>query len=587
MSRALVDRLLPALVWMRRYNRAQLNNDLIGAVIVTVMLIPQSLAYALLAGLPAETGLYASMLPLVAYALWGTSRTLSVGPVAVISLMTAAAISEISASGLLPAGEAAILLALLSGAMLLLFGLLRCGFLANFLSHPVVSGFITASGLIIALSQLKYLLGIQSAGDNLPDLLHSLALDIGNVNIATAVLGSATLGFLWWARSGLKTRLQDTSLQATTIGLIIRAAPVVAVVVTTLLAWQLDLPHRGVAIVGSIPSGLPSLRVPALDSEVLLALLLPALLLSVIGYVESVSVGRTLAAKRLEKIDPDQELVGLGTANIASALSGGFPVSGSLSRSIINYDAGAVTQAASLFTAVGIGVVTLLLTPWLAWLPHATLAATIIVAVLSLVDFSMLRTTWHYSRSDFAAVAATIVVTLLFGVETGVSTGVLASLVLHLYKTSRPHIAEVGEVAGTGHFRNIARHSVITHPEILSLRVDARLFFANASFIEDEIIRSLQNRKELRHVILMCSAVNEVDISALEVLEAINARLHEMQIGFHLSEIKGPVMDRLQRSDFLHHLNGQVFTTQQQAVTTLLAAGPTASDPPSYQDSPV
>lgn len=585
MSQPLAERLLPALVWMRRYNRAQLGNDLIAALIVTVMLIPQSLAYALLAGLPAEAGLYASILPLVAYALLGTSRTLSVGPVAVISLMTAAAISQLSASGVMTAVEAAIMLALLSGGMLILLGLFRCGFLANFLSHPVVSGFITASGVIIALGQVKHLLGIDSAGDNLPELLHTLAQSIGTVNMATALLGIGALAFLWWARSGLKTQLQSTSLQASTVGLIVRAAPVVAVVVTTLLAWQLGLQDKGVALVGTVPAGLPSLQLPAFNAEVLLTLLVPALLLSVIGYVESVSVGRTLAAKRLEKIDPDQELIGLGAANVASAISGGFPVSGGFSRSVVNYDAGAVTQAASMFTAVGIAIVTLLFTPWLAWLPNATLAATIVVAVLGLVDFSILRQIWDYSRSDFAAVAATIGVTLLFGVEIGVSTGVFASLALHLYKTSRPHIAEVGEVAGTGHFRNINRHTVVTHPPILSLRVDGRLYFANVSFIEDEIIRSLQNRKGLRHVILMCSAVNEIDISALEVLETINARLRDMQIGFHLSEVKGPVMDRLQRSEFLHHLNGQVFLTQQQAVTTLLAAEHhKATTDPGYQD---
>jgi SulP family sulfate permease len=579
------ERLLPCLTWMRGYAKATFASDLIAALIVTIMLIPQSLAYALLAGLPAETGLYASMLPLVAYALLGTSRTLSVGPVAVVSLMTAAAISEVASQTALQPVAVAILLALLSGVFLVLLGVLRGGFLANFLSHPVVAGFITASGIVIALSQVKHLLGIAAEGDNLPELLHTLAQSIGTVNLPTALLGGGALAFLFWARGGLQALLLKAGLQAPAVSLIGRTAPVLAVVVTTLLAWRLNLQDQGVALVGAIPSGLPVLQLPAFDTTLLGPLLLPALFISIIGYVESVSVGRTLAAKRREKIDPDQELIGLGAANIASAISGGFPVTGGFSRSVVNYDAGALTPAASLLTAVGIALVTLLFTPFLAWLPTATLAATIVVAVLGLVDFAILRQTWNYSRSDFTAVAATIVVTLLWGVEPGVAVGVGASLALHLYKTSRPHIAEVGEIPGTGHFRNIKRHTVETHPGILSLRVDARLYFINASYIEDELIHTLQDRPGLRHVILMCSGVNEIDISALEVLESINARLKEMAIGFHLSEVKGPVMDRLQKTAFLEHLNGSVFLSQQQAVRTLLEQQqPTATGQADSQD---
>jgi SulP family sulfate permease len=295
-------------------------------------------------------------------------------------------------------------------------------------------------------------------------------------------------------------------------------------------------------------------------------------MLSIIGYVESVSVGKTLAARRRQKIDPDQELIGLGAANIASGLSGGFPVTGGFSRSVVNFDAGAVTPAASFFTAIGIAIATLLFTGFLAWLPNATLAATIIIAVLGIVDFSVLKRTWAYSLSDFIAVATTMGVTLLFGVEIGVSCGVGASLMLHLYKTSRPHIAEVGEVPGTEHFRNVKRHQVVTHPQILSLRIDERLYFANASYIEDEILAALAERPALRHVILMCTAVNEIDISALEVLEALNERLRELGISFHLSEIKGPVMDKLQKTHFLAQLSGKVFLSQHQAVQSLLAS---------------
>jgi len=281
-------------------------------------------------------------------------------------------------------------------------------------------------------------------------------------------------------------------------------------------------------------------------------------------------VGKTLAAKRRQKINQNQELIGLGAANIGSALSGGFPVTGGFSRSVVNYDAGARTPAAGLFTAIGIGVATMTLTGYLALLPKATLAATIIIAVLGLVDFSILKKTWVYSRSDFIAVAATIVVTLLAGVETGVSTGVAASLVLHLYKTSRPHIAEVGEIKGTKHFRNVKRHQVETFPTILQLRVDESLYFANATHLEEEIFRNLNERPQLEHIILMCNAVNEIDISAMEVLESMNEILKEQGVGFHLSEVKGPVMDHLEGTHFLAALNGQVFLSHYQAVQTLV-----------------
>lgn len=567
----MLSRLLPCLRWLRVYDKRTLSSDLVAALIVTIMLIPQSLAYALLAGLPPETGLYASILPLVAYALFGSSMTMSVGPVAVISLMTAAAAGKVATSGLMGALEAAVLLAWISGVFLLLLGVLRVGFVANFLSHPVVAGFITASGIIIALGQLKHLLGIEASGDTLPELLETLALGISEVNPATLALGGGSLLFLVWARSGLKTLLQRMALSFYAVNVLIRIAPVVAVIVTTLLAWQFRLDEHGVVLMGAIPSGLPQLQLPDGDLAALRELLLPAMMLSIIGYVESVSVGKTLAARRRQKIDPDQELIALGTSNIAAGLSGGFPVTGGFSRSVVNFDAGAQTPAAGFFTAIGIGIATLLFTGVLAWLPNATLAATIMIAVLGLVDFSVLRRTWAYSRSDFIAVATTMGVTLLFGVEIGVSCGVGASLMLHLYKTSRPHIAEVGEVPGTEHFRNVKRHQVITYPEILSLRIDERLYFANASYIEDEILAALAERPQLRHVILMCTAVNEIDISALEVLEGLIGRLRELGIGFHLSEVKGPVMDALAKTHFVEQLNGRIFLSQHQAVQALRA----------------
>jgi len=570
MASSKLAKVFPCAEWIGSYDARTFTDDLVAAVIVTIMLVPQSLAYALLAGVPAEVGLYASILPLVLYTVFGSSRTLAVGPVAVASLMTASSIGSLGLETQAEYLEAAILLAMLSGLFLLLLGIFHFGFLANFLSHPVVSGFITASGIIIALSQVRHILGIKAGGDNLPDLLGSLAQNIGNLNASTLAVGLFALGFLFASRLWLKSLLGTLGTPDFLAGIITKAAPVMAVIVTIIWAALAGLEGRGVDLVGEIPGGLPGLVMPSFNMTLVQELTVPAILISIIGYVESISVGKTLAAKRRQKIDQNQELIGLGTANIASALSGAFPVTGGFSRSVVNFDAGARTPAASFMTAFGITIATLTLTEYLALLPKATLAATIIVAVLGLVDFSILRSTWGYSRSDFIAVAATISVTLLAGVEIGVSVGVLASLVLHLYKTSKPHIAEVGEIKGTKHFRNVKRHKVETTPSVLSLRVDESLYFANASYLEDEIFRNLSERSEIRHIILMCTAVNEIDISALEVLESINEILKEQKIGFHLSEVKGPVMDHLEHTHFLKGLNGQVFMSQYQAVQTLM-----------------
>ncbi|WP_299355534.1 sulfate permease [uncultured Shimia sp.] len=574
-KRSQLERHFPILGWSKTYSRDTLTSDLVAAVIVTIMLIPQSLAYALLAGLPAEMGLYASILPLVAYAIFGTSRALAVGPVAVVSLMTAAAVGNLALQGTAEYVIAAITLAFISGLILTVMGLFRLGFLANFLSHPVIAGFITASGILIAFSQLKHILGVDAHGHNLIDLIGSLIAHLPETSIFTLLIGLMALGFLFWVRKGLKPMLLNTGMAPRLADILAKAGPVAAVAVTTLVVWIFDLENHGVRIVGEVPMGLPPLSMPSFSADIWSSLFVSALLISVIGFVESVSVATTLAAKKRQRIDPDQELVGLGTSNIAAAISGGYPVTGGFARSVVNFDAGAETPAAGAFTAIGIAFAALLLTPLLFFLPKATLAATIIVAVLSLVDFSILKKTWTYSRVDFAAVAATIVLTLGLGVETGVSAGVVLSLGLFLYKTSRPHVAEVGLVPGTQHFRNILRHKVETHASLVSLRIDESLYFANARFLENYLLNRVACEQPIRNVVLMCSAVNEIDLSALETLEELNRRLGDMDIKLHLSEVKGPVMDRLKRSHFLDHLTGQVFLAQYDAMVALTPSADT------------
>lgn len=560
---------LPVLTWGRTYNAETLVSDGVAALIVTVMLIPQSLAYAMLAGLPPEVGLYASVAPLLFYAVFGTSRVLAVGPVAVVSLMTAAAIGEHAVAGTPQYWAVAITLAFLSGLLLLAMGLLRLGFLANFLSHPVISGFISASGILIAASQLKTLMGVKAEGHHFVDLSLALLSQIGHVHGLTLSIGLLTVAFLVWVRSGLKPLLQRMGMNARLADVVAKTGPVAAIGVTTLLTWALDWQAQGVKIVGTVPQGLPPFTLPIWDLSLWQQLLVPAILISVVGFVESVSVGQTLAAKRRQRIEPDQELVALGSSNLSASFTGGFPVTGGFARSVVNFDAGAQTPAAGVFTAVGITLASLFLTPALYYLPQATLAATIVVAVLSLVDFSILRKTWGYSRSDFVAVVATLISTLTMGVETGLVVGVALSIALFLYRTSRPHMAEVGLVAGTEHFRNVHRHKVVISPRLLSLRVDESLYFANSRALEDCINDAVAHRPGLEHVVLQCSAINDVDASALESLEAINQRLIGAGMQFHLSEVKGPVMDRLHRTELLHHLSGQVFLTHYQAIQQL------------------
>lgn len=569
-----LSRYIPLLGWAKTYSLSTLSSDMVAALIVTIMLIPQSLAYALLAGVPAQVGLYASIAPLLVYAVFGTSRALSVGPVAVVSLMTAAAIGTLGLQSVADVIAAASVLALISGLFLLLMGVLRLGFLANFLSHPVVSGFITASGIIIAASQTKHLLGIDAHGHSLLDLALSLGSNLGETHAPTLAVGGSALVFLFWVRKGLKGLLLRLRLPPLLADMLAKAGPVFAVAGTTLAVWGLDLIAQGVAVIGDVPKGLPGLTVPLFDVELWRALAVPAVLISVIGFVESVSVGQTLAAKRRQRIDPDQELIALGGANLSSSAFGGFPVTGGFSRSVVNYDAGAQTPAAGAYTAIGIALATLFLTPLLFFLPKATLAATIIVAVLSLVDFSMFAKTWRYSKADFAAVLTTVVLTLALGVEVGVTAGVVLSLVLYLYKTARPHVAEVGLVEGTEHFRNVLRYTVKTRPDVVTLRVDQSLYFANARALEDLVLKHVARAPEVQHIVLMCSAINEIDTSALESLEAINLRLSDSGVLFHLSEVKGPVMDRLQRSDFLERLSGDVFLSQFDAFNRI---GPAAA----------
>ncbi len=562
---------LPITQWMPGYRKTDAMQDSLAALIVTLMLIPQSLAYAMVAGLPPVYGLYASILPLFAYTLLGTSKTLAVGPVAVIALMTAETLTGLYPSGSMDYINGASMLAALSGAVLLIMAIFRLGFLTHFISHPVLSGFMTASGLLIIVSQTKHLLGVTSQGDNAVELLASLFEQITATNFYTAMIGLGSLTALLGSRRYLPVCLIKIGMPNRWTTLIVRLAPVIVMLLCIAIVGLFQLDDHGVRVVGIIPGGLPALSLPSINWHDVYRLFPAAILISLVGFVESASVGQTLAAKRKQKISPNQELIALSGANIVSALSSGFPVTGGLSRSVVNFDAGASTPLAGTFTAVGISVTALYFTPLFESLPQSVLAAIIIVAVSSLIDCKTIIKVWKESKSDGLSMSLTVLGVLLVNVEAGIIAGVIASILLHIIGTSRPHIAVVGLLPDSQHFRNIERYKVETCSSIITIRIDESLYFVNAQYLEDKIPQYIADYPDAKHLILMCSGVNTVDLSALDSLKKIISDLRERGITVHLSEVKGPVMDILQHSHFNEHLSGNIYIDQFTAYHSVKA----------------
>jgi SulP family sulfate permease len=552
--------------WFKQYQSAWLAGDVIAGAIVTVMLIPQSLAYAMLAGLPPQAGLYASLLPIFAYALFGSSMTLAVGPVAVASLMTATALAPLASAGSVDYAALAVILSLLSGVMLFVFGLLRLGFLAYFLSHPVISGFISGSAVIIAIGQLKYIFGIQTPRGGIITTLSGLVQGLPTLNVTTTFLGCGALLFLFFARRYLATVLKQVGLSAKSADLSAKLAPMLVVIVATLIVklGQLDQQEL-VSVVGSVPSGLPSLAMPTIELHDIQALWLPALLISLVGFVESVSVAQSLALKRNQRITPNKELLGIGAANIASALSGGYPVTGGFARSVVNFSAGANTPAAGVVSAIFMAIVVAVATSWFYYLPHAVLAATIIVAVIGLIDFKTLQHSWHYDRADALSLILTFFGVIFLGVEEGIVIGVVLSLAVVVWRSSRPHMAVVGRVPGTEHFRNIDRHDVELANGLIALRIDESIYFANAQVLEDKIESLVAESTGTRAVLLIMSAVNQLDSTALGMLDELEKNLQGKGISLQFAEIKGPVLDRLHTTDLGQRMHDRIFLSTHQA----------------------
>ncbi|NHZ65143.1 SulP family inorganic anion transporter [Massilia genomosp. 1] len=540
------------LQWARNYRRASLPGDISAGVVVALMMIPQGMAYALVAGLPPVAGIYASILPPILYAIFGSSMTQSVGPMAIISLMTAAALAPLAAPGSGLYIVLAAQLALASGAVLLLCGLLRLGYVANFFSRPVMSGFTIGAAIVIAIGQVKVL-----AGGALPQ-----------VHMPSALLGGGAIVVLLLAKRYLAPLLCRAGLAANVADIGARLAPMLVVLGAMLLSSLIDLPALGVQSTGEVPSGLPGLNL-ATSGAHWRALAQPALLIGFMIFLLGMSAAQTLALKRQEKLQSNMELVGLGVANIGSALTGGLPVTGSLSRSGVNFAAGANTPLASIITGVLLALALVAPTGWLALLPLPALAATIIVAVLGMLELDTLRTAWRYDRSDALALLATAGGVIALGIDYGVILGVLLSLGTLILRASRPHIAVLGRIAGTEHFRNIERYPAGTVPDVLMLRIDANLFFGNVEAVNARIEDELRLHPAARHLVLVMTAVSSIDTSALFGLGELNLALRQRGIGLHLAEVKGPVMDRLKASELPGVLNGRIFLSAAMASDAL------------------
>jgi len=564
---------LHAPAWVAAYRRGQLPGDLIAALVVTMLLVPQGLAYASLAGLPPQLGLYASVLPMVAYALFGTSMVLSVGPVAVTALMTASALAPIAAPGSPEYIAGAIVLAFLSGLMLFVFGLLRLGQLARLLSHPVINGFIAGAAILIIIGQLRPLLGIQSQGDTALELLWALLGSASSLDPLTSTIGVGALLLLWLARRHLATALERMGIPGPQATLLSRMAPM-AVVLLAAAGVALTGIGDQLAVVGSLPTGLPQMVWPALDWSLLTALWLPALIISLITFVESVAIAQAFARQAGARIDPNAELRGLGAANLASAFSGAFPVTGGFSRTVVNAEAGARTPLAGVLAAGLMVVVLLFATGLFRSLPNTVLAAVIIIAALSLVDIKGLKHAWRFDRLEGIAFGGTALGVLLAGVEAGVVFGVVFSLALLVWRASHPHLAVMGRMPGSEHFRNVLRHpEVECDPALIIVRVDENLFFGNAEGIEERLFAIAAEHPEAEHLILVMSSVSHVDATAADMLEYLNATLAGRGVRLHLAEVKGPVMDRLEAGTLLGHLSGEVFISTHAAVCQLSSAG--------------
>ncbi|MFC4097539.1 SulP family inorganic anion transporter [Euzebyella saccharophila] len=549
-------RFLPFLQWLPTYDRKWLGKDMIAGLTVGIILIPQGMAYAMIAGLPPVYGLYASLVPVVVYAILGTSRQMAVGPVAMDSLLVAAALAPFVTSG----GEnyvvMALLLAFMVGAIQIVLGFLRMGFLVNFLSKPVISGFTSAAAIIIIFSQLKHLLGTSVERSGLfHEMLYNAMVKIPETNLLDLTIGIA----------GIMAIVLFKRWRPRFPGVL------VVVIVAILFVYAMGLQSYGVKIVGLIPTGLPHFQLPQFDVPSIIKLAPIALTLALIGYLEAISIGKSLEEKNGEEtVDPNQELIAIGSSNLLGSLFQSYPVTGSFSRSAINGSVGAKTTLSLLFSSLMIVITLLFLTPLFYYLPNAVLASIIMVSVVGLVDVEYPKSLWAYRKDELAILILTFLATLFIGITQGILLGVLLSLLLMVYKSSKPHFAVLGKIEGSDYYKNIDRfgEDIDVRNDLLVVRFDSQLYFGNKNYFKKLLYKYIAAKGEgLKGIILNAEAINYIDSSAAQMLIRIIEDLHDKNLQFYIAGAIGPTRDIIFSSGLIDVLSKKhLFVQTKEAV---------------------
>lgn len=567
----IVGVIFPVMDWGPKYSLGHLRSDVVAGTVVMFITVPQVIAYAFLVGMPAEAGLYAAMMALLCYAVFGSSKALAVGPTAIIAMMTMEAASTYALPGEAGYSEIVVQLCVVTGLVLIVLRLINFGSVISFLSHAVVTGFITAAAILIISNQFPLMIGLASSKDtSIVGVYSYLFAEFPAFNPSVVWVSMGAVVLLVFCKTLLGPLLQRLNLAGAVVDSLVKSAPMYAVIVGVLTVQFLSLDTTaGVPIVGEIPTRLPDLNIVIMEVEQLQKLLPSALLIAMVIFMESTSIGTAVASKSRDKINPNQELVGLSAANLGSALVGGFPVAGSFARTIVNFSSGAVSPVASLVTAALVMITILVFSSVFYHLPRGVLSAIIVISAWQLIDITAIRKIFSFNATDAVTFSFTFLAVLSLGVESGVLIGIAISFVLLIRSSSKPHIAVVGRVGDSEHFRNIERHDVRTAVTVLALRVDESLYFVNTRYIETFIFNHIADSREIEHVLLICTATNFIDTSGLEMLEEVSENLAEVGVTLHLAEVKGPVMDKLKKTSFYSNMTGQVFFTTDIAMKEL------------------
>ena len=560
---------LPILHWSQGYGVQDFRADLIAGTVVLFVTVPQVIAYSFLAGMPPQAGLYGALFALVLYAFLGSSRALAVGPTAIIAMMTLEVATLHAESGSDAYIMVVVQLSLITGMLLIALRIINFGSVVSFLSHAVVTGFISAAAVLIIGNQINSLLGLSASGDkSLAGIGQHLWVSLGETNSMALVISLGALTLLVFCRGKLGWLLKRLGLAESLIEGLVKSAPLYVVISGILVTHIFEL-ESTVSVVGEIPSNLPDISLLWISWATLKTLGPSAFLIALVVFMESTSIGTAMASKSRGKIDANQELLALGVSNVGSSLVGAFPVAGSFARSAVNFSVGAVSPFASIVTALLLVLTILLLAPFFAGLPKAILAAIIVISAWQLVDVAAVKKIFAFNTTDAITFSCTFLSVLVFGVEVGVLTGVLISFLLLIRNSSKPNIAVVGRIGESEHFRNVDRYEASTSKKVLPIRVDESFYFVNTRFIETYVLNELAKRQEVEHILLICTATNFIDTSGLEMLEELSENLNEAGVTLHLAEVKGPVMDKLKETSFYTNMHGRVFFTTDIAMREL------------------